>query len=69
MLFILCVRLTIKVKVGMPENFKVGWFPPKKLGRVTLNSPLLSDEFNSFPLSNMVLTSKRLYAVVPTCNN
>lgn len=34
-----------------------------------LNSPTLSDEFNSFPLSNMVLTSKLLYAVVPTFNN
>ena len=30
MLSILCVRLTIKVKVGIPENFKVGWYPPKK---------------------------------------
>ena len=35
MLSILCVRLTIKVKVGMPESFKVGWYPPsppKKTG-------------------------------------
>ena len=37
MLSILCVRLTIKVKVGIPESFKVGWYPPKKLGRVTLS--------------------------------
>ena len=29
MLSILCVRLTIKVKVGIPESFKVGWYPPK----------------------------------------
>ena len=37
MLSILCVTLTIKVKVGIPESFKVGWYPPqKKLGRVTL---------------------------------
>ena len=41
MLSILCVRLTIKVKVGIPEIFKVGWYPPpppqkKKLGRATL---------------------------------
>ena len=42
-LSILCVRLTIKVKVGIPESFQVGWYsssspPPKKkkLGRVTL---------------------------------
>ena len=38
MLSILWVRLTIKVKVGIPESFKVGWYPPpKKLGRVTLS--------------------------------
>ena len=30
MLSILFVRLTIKVKVGMPESFKLGWYPPKK---------------------------------------
>ena len=36
MLSILCVRLKIKVKVGIPESFKVGWYPAKKLGRVTL---------------------------------
>ena len=28
MLSILCVRLTIKVKAGIPESFKVGWYPP-----------------------------------------
>ena len=32
MLSILCVRLTIKLKVGIPESFKVGWYPPKKTG-------------------------------------
>ena len=32
MLSILCVRLTTKVKVGIPESFKVGWYPPKKTG-------------------------------------
>ena len=42
MLFILYVRLTIKVKVGIPESLQVGWYPPpppkkKKLGRVTLS--------------------------------
>ena len=30
MLSILCVRLTIKLKMGIPESFKVGWYPPKK---------------------------------------
>ena len=32
MLSILCVRLTIKVKVGIPESFKVGWYSPQKTG-------------------------------------
>ena len=36
MLSILCVRFTINVKVRIPESFKVGWYPPKELGRVTL---------------------------------
>ena len=37
MLYILCVKLTIKVKVGIPESFKVGWYPPKKTGSSHLN--------------------------------
>ena len=32
MLSILCVRLTIKVKMGIPESFKVGRYPLKKTG-------------------------------------
>ena len=40
MLSILCVRLTIKVKVGIPESFKVGWYPPKKTGSSHLKSSL-----------------------------
>ena len=31
-LSILCVILTIKVTVGIPESFKVGWYPLKKTG-------------------------------------
>ena len=37
MLSILCVRLIIKVKVEIPESFKVGWYPPKKTGSSHLN--------------------------------
>ena len=37
MLSILCVRLTIKVKLGIPESFKVGWYPLKKTGSSHLN--------------------------------
>ena len=38
MLSILCVTLTIKVKVGIPESIKVGWYPPKKTGSSHLNT-------------------------------
>ena len=42
MLSILCVRLTIQVKVRIPESFKVGWYPPKKTGSSHLKQrPLL----------------------------
>ena len=39
MLSILCVRLTIQVKVGIPESIKVGWYPPKKTGSSHLKVP------------------------------
>ena len=41
MLSILCVRLTIKVKVGIPDSFKVGWYPPEKTGSSHLKSHCL----------------------------
>ena len=37
MLSMLYVRLTIKVKVGIPESFKVGWYPHKLTGSSHLN--------------------------------
>ena len=46
MLSILCVRLTIKVKVGIPESFKVGGYlppPKKKTGSSHLQYILLVD--------------------------
>ena len=46
MLSILCVRLTIKVKVGIPESFKVGCYPSpppkKKTGSSHLNKSNLT---------------------------
>ena len=50
MLSILCVRLTIKVKVGIPESFKVGWYPPKKTGSSHLKSEkfIVGTLFQSF---------------------
>ena len=41
MLSILSVRLTIKVKVGIPESFKVGWYPLKTTGSSHLKLLLL----------------------------
>ena len=38
MLSMLYVRLTIKIKVGIPESFKVGWYPYKITGSSSLNS-------------------------------
>ena len=37
MLSMLYVRLMIKVKVGIPESFKVGWYPHKITGSSHLN--------------------------------
>ena len=45
MLSILCVRLTIKVKVGIPGSFKVGWYPPRKTGSSHLKWNLLHNLF------------------------
>ena len=38
MLSILCVTLTIKVKVRIPESFKVGWYHQKITGSSHLNA-------------------------------
>ena len=50
MLSILCVNLTIKAKVGIPESFKVGWYRQK----ITGSSHLLKILINvCFPASSM----------------
>ena len=41
MLSMLYVRLTIKVTVGMPESFKVGWYPHKITGSSHLTANIL----------------------------
>ena len=38
MLSMLYVRLTIKLKVGIPERVKVGWYPHKIIGSSHLNT-------------------------------
>ena len=48
MLSILCVRLTIKLKVGIPESFKVGWYPPKKTGSSHLKENAMRKFFSWF---------------------
>ena len=37
----LYVRLTIKVTVGIPESFKVGWYPHKITGSSYLKANIL----------------------------
>ena len=44
MLSILCVRLTIKVKVGIAESLKVGWYPPQKTGSSHLKLIFFTEE-------------------------
>ena len=52
MLSNLCVRLTIKVKVGIPESFKVGWYPPKKTGSNHLNVITWTDQLRFIQAGN-----------------
>ena len=40
MLSMLCVRLMIKVNVGLPESFKVGWYRHKITGSSHLKFPI-----------------------------
>ena len=46
MLSMLYVRLKIKGKVGIPESFKVGWYPHKITGSSHLNPVLESNHYN-----------------------
>ena len=64
MLSILCVRLTIKVKMGIPESLKVGWYPPKKTGSSHLKLDLFFKL--SYLSSNFALT---LGYLNPASNN
>ena len=63
MLSILCVIHTIKVKLGIPESFKVGWYPLKKTGSSHLNSiPQVNFWHKHFP-SNIF---PPLFCLVPS---
>ena len=42
MLSILCVKLTIKAKVAIPESFKVGWYRQKITGSSHLKQKILA---------------------------
>ena len=73
MLSILCVRLTIKVKVGIPESFKVGWYPLKKLGRVTLKNvlflplPLVGIDFEPTVVFNSGAKARDTFFAITRC--
>ena len=45
LLYILCVTLMIKVKVGIPESFKVGWYHQK----ITGSSHLKTGRYDNIP--------------------
>ena len=66
-LSILCVRLTIKVKVGIPESFKVGWYPPKNLGRVTLRVKSLSSAPYSSHFTRVIAPTVRILGAITIC--
>ena len=70
MLSILCVRLTIKVKVGIPQSFKVGWYPPKKTGSSHLKYNLfiswaVKRSQNRYQWRNFSRKAKSLFANAP----
>ena len=52
MLSILYVRFTINVKVGIPESFKIGWYPPKKTESSHLNTA--NEKLEYFVITNMI---------------
>ena len=65
MLSILCVRLTIKVKVGIPESCKVGWYPPKKLGRITLMGLFLTVSEFSTTCAVVIFSGVKVSCITP----
>ena len=61
MLSILRVRLMIKVKVGIPESFKVGWYPLKKNGSSHLKEAMQSSSSLPFITNlNLFVNAKTL---------
>ena len=63
MLSILWVRLKIKVKVGIPYSFKVGWYPPKKPGSSRLKVRLMNNAFTIIFLQLAICTGlSRLFS-------
>ena len=63
MLSILCVTLTIKVKVGIPESFKVGGYSSQKTGSSHLK---LSYYWGCSFFSILISTSFRWHVVIRT---
>ena len=56
MLSILCVKHTIKAKVGIPESFKVGWYRQKITGsshlKLRINCKDIWKNFRTAPYNN-----------------
>ena len=50
-------------RVGIPESFKVGWYPPKKLGRVTL-SGLIKTGFKVIITTTTTTTTTTIIIII-----
>ena len=61
MLSIVCVILTIKAKVGIPESFKVGWYPLKKTGSSHLNRTPHTFDYFTFQCMDHIRESTHHY--------
>ena len=62
MFSMLYVRLTIKVKVGIPESLKVGWYPHK----ITASSHLKKLKINFYCCKKFRLMNILVYIFIPT---
>ena len=75
MLSMLYVRLTIKVKVAIPESFKVGWYPHEitgsshlKIGLNSVEGPVEIMQIGAFSKSSYEKTKANLWFIFTKIN-
>ena len=76
MLSMLYVRLTIKVKVAIPESFKVGWYPHKitglshlKIGLNLVKGPVEIMQIGAYSKSSYEKTKANLWFIFTKINS